>query len=296
MSTAAGAAIVVGVDGSLCSLAAVRVAAAEAANRGRPLRIVHAFVWPALGVAVGPAHDGPPETGLRYHAEQLLTEAATEAHKTAPDVPVSTALIDGAATPVLLHESRHATLLVLGDRGLGGFSGLILGSVAVQAVTHAACPVLVVRGTQRPDGPVVVGVDGSEVSQLAVAFAFEEAAIRRADLVAVHAWIGPVSTGPGDMLPLVYDPVELEAEEQRLLNEALAGYRELFPEVTVREEPVRDRPGHALVEHSKTAQLVVVGARGRGGFSGLLLGSVSQTLIYHAECPVAVVRASLTAA
>jgi nucleotide-binding universal stress UspA family protein len=158
---------------------------------------------------------------------------------------------------------------------------------------HVACPVLIVRGEERDIGPVVVGVDGSEVSRLAVGFAFEEAAMRQTGLVAVHCWAHPVSTGPGDMLPLVYDPRLLEAEERRVLTESLAGWAELYPEVSVRAEIVRDRPVHPLVERSRTAQLVVVGARGRGGFAGLLLGSVSQSLIYHSACPVAVVRASL---
>ena len=117
--------------------------------------------------------------------------------------------------------------------------------------------------------------------------------MRRADLVAVHAWLHPVSAGPGDMLPLVYDPDALADEERRLLGESLAGWAERYPNVVVHRELVRNRPGHALVERSAAAQLVVVGARGRGGFTGLLLGSVSQTLIHHAACPVAVVRATL---
>jgi nucleotide-binding universal stress UspA family protein len=296
MSTQAGNHVLVGVDGSECSLAAVRAAAAEAASRGRPLRIVHAFIWPMMHVAVGPAAGGPPSSGLRYNAEQMLSEAAAEALKEAPDLSVETALVDGAAVPVLLHESRHAALLVLGDRGLGGFTGLIVGSVAVQAAAHAACPVLVIRGAERRAGPVVVGVDGSPVSTLALEFAAEAAARLGAELAAVHTWQHPVSTGAGDMLPLVYDAERLETEEGLLLAECTAGLGERYPDLVVHRHLERGRPGHHLVEWSRRARLLVVGARGRGGFTGLLLGSVSQAVLHHSACPVAIVRAMPTPA
>lgn len=291
MSTVAGADVVVGADGSESSLAAVRVAATAAVKRGRALRIVHAFIWPQLAVAVGPPRDGPPDLGLRHTAERLLAEASGEAQKAAPDVRVTTELVDGAAAPVLVHASRSADLLVLGDRGLGGFSGLLLGSVAVQAVEYAACPVLVVRGADRPGGPVVVGVDGA-VSTSAIEFAMQEASRLGVALTAVHVWNSPVSAGPGDMLPLVYDPAALEDEERRVLSESLAGWAERYPDVDIRSELVRGHPAHRLIEWSTSAQLMVVGARGRGGFAGLLLGSVSQALIHHSACRVAIIRAA----
>jgi nucleotide-binding universal stress UspA family protein len=290
MSSVAGADVVVGADGSEHSLAAIRVAAAEAVKRGRTLRIVHAFIWPLLGVATGPPRDGPPGLGLRHAAENLLAEASGEAQKAAPDVRVTTELVDGAAATVLVHASSSADLLVIGDRGLGGFSGLLLGSVAVQVVEHATCPVLVIRGADRPGGPVVVGVDGA-VSTPAIGFAMQEASRLGVALTAVHVWNSPVSAGPGDMLPLVFDPAALEDEERRVLSESLAGWAEQYPDVDIRFELVRGHPAHRLIEWSTSAQLVVVGARGRGGFAGLLLGSVSQALIHHAACRVAVVRA-----
>ena len=181
--TTAIARVLVGIDGSEQALTAVRAAATEAARRNVPLHIVHAFIWPSLHVNVGPVASDLPETGLRHHAEDLLIEATAEARKASPQVPVSTALIDGAATPVLLEESDRSTLLVLGDRGLGGFSGLIIGSVAVHAAAHARGPVLVVRGAEPTAGPVVVGVDGSEESGLAVGFAFEDRRLRTAGCV-----------------------------------------------------------------------------------------------------------------
>ena len=295
MSTVAGAAVVVGVDGSTGSLSAVRAAASEAVERGRPLRIVHAFIWPSLGVAVGPAVNGPSDMGMRSTAEHILTEAVTEAEKAAPGVHASAALVDGAPAPVLLGESRDAVLLVIGDRGLGGFGSLMLGSVALHTTAHADCPVMVVRGQERDTGPVVVGIDGSAGSEAAVGFAIEEAARRNTGLTAVHAWEAFDSRGQKDALPLVNEPGALQDEENRVLSESLAGWAQQYPEVAIRQDLVRGRPAAALIERSQNAQLLVTGARGRGGFTGLLLGSVSQTVLHHAGCPVAVVRASLSA-
>jgi nucleotide-binding universal stress UspA family protein len=290
MASSTGAPIVVGVDGSEIALHAVRAAAREAAYRHRPLRIVHAFIWPLMKVPLGPAPGAPAEGGLRNQAERCVAEAVAEAGKVAPEVAVSGAVVDGAATAVLLGEARDAALVVLGNRGLGGFAGLLLGSVAVQVSAHANCPVLVVRGESRADGPVVVGVDGSALSQEAVRFAFEEAAWRGAELVAVHAWLYPTPVGPGDILPLVYDLDAFRDEEERTLAEAVAGWSERYPEVTVRQLLVRGSPARALVEESRTAQLVVVGARGRGALGGLLLGSVSHAVLHHAHAPLAIVR------
>jgi nucleotide-binding universal stress UspA family protein len=292
MRTGNGAPVLVGVDGSERSLEAVRLAAEEAALRHRPLHIVHAFIWPSVRVALPPGVIHPSEGELHREAEGLLAAAADEAHKAAPDIRVLPTVIAGAAVPVLLRESRHADLLVLGDRGLGGFGSLLLGSVAVHCVAHAACPVLVVRGERRADSPVVVGVDGSTTSAGALDFAADEASRRDAELVVLHAWRNPVSAGPGDMLPLVYDPVGLEDEERRVLAEVVAGTAARDPGLRIRRELRHGPAGHLLVEASRHAGLIAVGAHGRGTFAGLLLGSVSQHVIHHAACPVAVVRDS----
>jgi len=193
---------------------------------------------------------------------------------------------------VLLAESTRAELVVLGDRGLGGFAGLLIGSVAVALAAHAACPVVVVRGaepdrtTSRPE-PVVVGVDGSPAGEAAVAFAFEAAALRGVPLVAVHTWRDLLVDAT--MAPLV-DWDAVEADEREVLAERLAGWGEKYPDVEVRRLVTRDRPAHALVQESGRAQLVVVGSRGRGGIAGMLLGSVSQALLHHSACPVVVTR------
>jgi nucleotide-binding universal stress UspA family protein len=290
MTTTPGAPIVVGVDGSESALDAVRIGAGEAALRRRPLRLVHAFVWALMRVPLGPHPLGPPDGGFRNEAKRLVAAAVDEAKKAAPEVAVTSEIVAGAAAPVLLDQAREASMVVLGDRGLGGFTGLIVGSVAVQVASHATCPVLVAKGEQHPSGPIVVGVDGSEVSDRALGFAFEEASLRGAPLVAVHAYRYPVSGEPGDMLPLVHDEDELAAEEERGLVEATAGWSERFPDVEVNRRVLRAGPAKALVDESERAQLLVVGARGRGGFTGLLLGSVSQAVLYHSRCPLAIVR------
>ncbi|MER5336122.1 universal stress protein [Micromonospora sp. NPDC002717] len=290
MAINTGAPVVVGVDGSAAALDAVRVAAREAAQRQRPLRVVHAFIWPLTRVPVDPAPGAPAGAGLRNQAERYVAEAIAEAGKAAPEVAVTGVVVDGAATPVLLDESRDAALVVLGHRGLGGFAGLLIGSVTVQVSARALCPVLVVRGEPRADGPVVVGVDGSANSTEAVAFAFEEASHRGAPLLAVQAWLYPSPVGPGDILPLVYDLDAYAAEEERALAESVAGFAERYPDVPVRHRLVRGSPARVLVDESKAAQLVVVGARGRGPLSGLLLGSVSHAVLHHAHSPLAIVR------
>ncbi|WP_328375895.1 universal stress protein [Micromonospora zamorensis] len=288
MTNRSGAPVVVAVDGSTSALEAVRVAAREAVTRGRPLRVVHAFIWSLYGVSLEPAPGAPVNAGFRHQAEQLVAEAVTEASKVAPELAVTGAIVEGAPTPMLLVEARDAALLVLGSRGLGGFGGLLIGSVAVQVSARADCPVLVVKGEARADGPVLVGVDGSDLSAQALGFAFEEASLRGTDLVAVHAWIIPAA--PSDLLPIANDVEALVAEEERVLAEAIAGWSERYPDVPVRRRVAYGAPARMLVEESATAQLTVVGARGRGALAGMLLGSVSHTVLHHSHSPVVVVR------
>lgn len=281
--------ILVGVDGSDTSLAAVDLAVQEATLRRRPLHVVHAFIWPMLDVPLGPSPAGPPEGGLRNAAQRILDEAMARARTTCPDLAVTGEIIIGSPGPVLLQCAPTAAVTVIGDRGLGGFTGLLLGSVAVQLAAHATTPILIARGTPQPGGAIVLGVDGSPANQPAVGYAFETAALRNAALIALHTWEHPASTGPGDLLPLVYDPADLHAEEERVLAEAVAGWHDKYPDVTVHRATPRSGPRKALIAASRDAQLVVVGARGRGGLTGLLLGSVSQAVLHHAACPVAIV-------
>ena len=287
-----GRPVVAGVDGSACALQAVRWAAAEAVRRGRPLRLVAAHAWPAGGLIGDPGLGVDPQAVLRDVVLGHLAVAAATAAVVAPELPVEQVEATGLPVPVLQGESVRADLVVLGDRGLGGFTGLLIGSVAVALAAHASCPVAVVRGAE-PDGtgprrePVVVGVDGSPGSEAAVAFAFEAAALRGVPLVAVHTWQDLVVDAT--MAPLI-DWDVVEADEREVLAERLAGWGEKYPDVELRRLVTRDRPARALVEESGRAQLVVVGSRGRGGLAGMLLGSVSQALLFHAACPVVVAR------
>lgn len=287
--------VVVGVDGSASSLVAVEAAAREARARGAALRVVHAFIWPAMHVPLTPSPLGPSEGGLRKMADRLVAEAVERARATAPEVDVSHAVVTGEPLTVLEARSRAADLVVVGSRGMGGFVGLLVGSTAVHLAAHGRCPVLVVREEPSADGPVVVGVDGSAAGERAVEFAFAEAELRKAPLVALHAWTtwnAPLPAPQDASAPYANPPGVLAEEEERLLSEALAGHRARYPGVVVEQRVVHGRTREALIDASRSAQLVVIGARGRGGFTGLLLGSVSQALLHHAHSPVAVVRAA----
>jgi nucleotide-binding universal stress UspA family protein len=283
--------VVVGVDGSAPSLAAVDVAAREAVLRDRPLTVVHAFSWPYVGVPVGLTPLGPLNGDRLRAAERVVRQAVHRAETAAPGVVVDGDAVIGSPAGALVERSRTAALVVVGHRGIEGFPGLLVGSVASQVAAHSAAPVLVVRGRPDPTGEILLAVDGSPRSDRAVGFAFEEAALRGAMLTALHTWTHPKPAEPGDMLPLVYDIPEVEAEEARVLTEALAGWHDKYPDVTVRRRLVRARTRPTLVEESSRAQLVVVGTRGHGGFAGLLLGSVSQAALHHSHCPVVIVPA-----
>ncbi|WP_175412490.1 universal stress protein [Streptomyces sp. TRM64462] len=285
--------IVVGVDGSESSLTAVEAAAQEARWHGVGLHVVHAFMWPAMHPPPGPAPLGPPGGGLRDVVERLVTEAVERARAVAPEVDVTQAVVTGGPLPVLEELSRTAELVVVGSRGTGGFVGLLAGSTAVHLAAHGRCPVMVVREPPDPAGPVVLGVDGSPAGRKAVDFAFAEAALREAVLVAVHAytpWNAPLPPPQDPSLPYANAPGALAESEEDLLAQVLAGHRERYPDVRVEQRVVRGGTREALIEASGSAQLLIVGARGRGGFTGLLLGSVSQAVLHHAHCPVTVVR------
>lgn len=287
--------VVVGVDGSPSSLEAVTVAAHEARLRGCALKVVNAFFWPAVHAPLGPWSAASAEEALREVAGRLVARAVEHARSVAPDVEVGDSVVAGGPLTVLEAQSRTAALVVVGSRGLGGFAGLMLGSTAVHLAAHARCPVLVVRERADGTGPVLLGVDGSPAAEAAVEFAFAEAALRGAGVEALHAWTPwsvPVPPSPDPSEPYALAPGMLADGERRLLAEAVAGQQERYPDVPVVQTVVRDGAREALIGASARAGLLVVGARGSGGFTGLLLGSVSQAVLHHAHCPVAVVRGS----
>lgn len=279
--------VIVGVDDSQASTVAVEAAAREASLRGVPLHVLHAYKL----VLLDPPVSLPPGT-LQDIAEQIAAEAAAHARAVEPDLEIQAEVELGEPLAALEAASRRADLVVVGNRGRNAFTGLLLGSIGVQLAAHAHCPVMVTRDLQDAGGPVVLGVDGSAAGEPAVDFAFNEAAIRGCGIIAVHAWTpwnAPAPLPDDPSLPYAAKPGELAAQEERLLAETVAGRREKHPDVEVERRSVRGDTRKALIEASAGAQLVVVGSRGRGGFTGLLLGSVSQAVLHHAHCSVVVV-------
>lgn len=279
--------VLVGVDGSPSSTRAVRWGAAEAARRGIPLRLVIAFAWPDARGRRGGEQESHRET-LLSAARERLAVAAAAAVADQSGLDVEQQLLVGSPIPVLAEEARRAQVLVLGDRGLGPVEGLLVGSVAAALTPHAPCPVVVVRGAERPPGtlPVVVGFD--EHSDAAVGFAFEAAAARRVSVVAVHSWWQPVFEP--EMAAMVFDRDAIQADEEQLLAQRLVGWAGKYPGVVVERHVTGDSPATALLDQARNAQLVVVGSRGRGAFASLVLGSVGNALLHRSPCPVAVVR------
>ncbi|GAB1516693.1 universal stress protein [Actinophytocola sp. KF-1] len=285
-------AVVVGVDGSESARRAVRWAAHEAARRGAPLRLVHVC---HLAPVRHPRQVAPPPeywNAVLDQGRHWLTEAVDVARQSEPGLTVTTDMRDGIAADLLIRESRTARLVVLGSRGLGGFGAMLLGSVSVAVAAHGHCPVAVVRtADDRPEtGSVLVGVDGSERSDAAVAFAFETAAARGVPVVAVHTWLDVDVSGAWAAVPDTIDWEYLQKQAEQALTDAMRPWRAKFPSVEVREVVERERPAPALLRHGAEASLIVVGSRGRGAVIGLGLGSVSQTLLHHAQCPVVVAR------
>lgn len=280
--------IVVGVDGSPSSDAAVRWAAHEAVLRHEPITLIGTFRM---------NHVSTLNDELREHIYQLRENHIERILKKASDMV--TARIGGATVPAvhmraeyghpvtgLVDAAKNARLLVVGCRDLGTLDRILLGSVSNGVVHHAHCPVAVIHDEKVPDtrAPILLGVDGSPASETAIAVAFDEASHRKVPLIAVHAWDVYTFFGPERTLDIV------ESEAHEILAERLAGWQERYPDVNVVRRVVLDAPDRYLVEHAKHAQLVVVGSHGRGGFAGMLLGSVSSLVVQASEVPVIVAR------
>lgn len=284
--------VVVGIDGSESALRAVRWAAAEATRHRVGLRILHAIGVPDFfpGGAVSPSTE--LFHLLENDSSAVLLEAERVAVEAAPTLDVAAKSTTDPPVIALIEASRAARCVVLGGSGRGAFAGLLLGSTTVTLAAHAHCPVVAVRGTvePEPDAPIVVGVDGSELSDDALGCAFEQAAFRRVRLVAVHAYTDADAKRVFSEARMAHDWEPLSEAEARVLAERLAGWSERYPDVTVERDLVQAKPRQRLLKWSERASLVVAGSRGRGGFSGLLLGSTSQALLHHAECPVMIVR------
>lgn len=295
--------IVVGVDGSASSTLAVRWAARDAALRGVPLKLVHIVVpvaTPPVGWPEYPVPDGYIQW-QETHGKQSLVEAQRLATDSTVDngVPeMTTELLDSAVVPALVDLSKSAQMMVVGCRGQGAVRRALLGSVSSGLVHHAHCPVTVIHdGGHAPvsglsEAPVVVGIDGSAASELATEIAFDEASLRRVELVALHAWTDVSVRGLSGIDWPSPQWSDRKAREEELLAEWLGRWTDLYPDVQVRPVVVCDRPADRLIEQSTDAQLVVVGSHGRGGFASMLLGSVGWAVVSSAHVPVIVARTS----
>lgn len=290
--------VLVGIDGSESSQDAACLGAWEASRRGCPLLLVHGAHVAFAGFA-----GAERVAAARSAGRQALIGTELRTHAGHPTVHVRSTLVIGSPAGAIVELSAHASLVVVGARGTGGFGGLRLGTVAAQVARHAHAPVIVVRpptdcpGDDLPcaarprAGGIVAGVDGSAASAAVLDLAFEEAEARRVPLTVVYAWWMLPIHGLGPTAPWHYDPDQAATQARRMLAETLAGWAEKYPDIEVHAVARHDiNPVLGLVDASRDAGLLVVGSRGRGGFAGLLLGSVSQSLVEHAMCPVAVVR------
>ncbi|GAB7144865.1 universal stress protein [Mycobacterium riyadhense] len=283
--------IVVGIDGSQESDAAVAWATREAVMRRVPLTLLHAVAPVIVGWPVGRLYADMPE--WQKDAAQQVIKQAREAltgslgESEPPEVRTETVYSD--LVPTLIEASKQASMIVVGSQGMGALGRMLLGSVSTALIHHAHGPVAVIHsgeGAARDStAPVLVGIDGSPASDAATALAFDEASRRGVDLVALHAW-----SDVGVFPVLGMDWRDRESQGEEVLAERLAGWQEQYPDVHVRRSLVCDRPAHWLLEACEAAQLVVVGSRGRGGFPAMLLGSVSSAVAHSAKIPVIVVR------
>ncbi|HPZ96050.1 MAG TPA: universal stress protein, partial [Mycobacterium sp.] len=275
--------------------AAVEWAARDAAMRNVPLSVIH-VVAP---IVVGTPDAVPPDySQLQEEAAQSIIEQAHRvAVAAAPshEGEISTEILHAQPVPAMVELSRRALMVAVGCRGQGAVEQALMGSVSAGIAHHAHCPVAIIHqhppdGTPAPDAPVVVGIDGSPASEEATGIAFDEASRRGVDLVALHAWsdMGPIEFASANWAPIEWRNIK-DAEEE-VLAERLSGWRERYPDVPVHKIVVCDRPGLRLLEQAERAHLVVLGSHGRGGFAGMLLGSVCSAVVHNAGVPVIIAR------
>jgi len=287
--------IVVGVDESPVAKVAVQWATRDAELRKIPLTLVHAIspevaTWPNVQLPPGLAR------WQRDRGRRLVDDAfkvVEEASQRGGPAEIRTEILSSPAIPALVNLSKDAEMMVAGDQGSGRWPGRLLGSVSSRLLRYAHCPVAIIHDQDptMPDpgqAPVLVGVDGSPASELAIAIAFDEASRRNVGLIALHAWSdADVSDWPG----IDWPATQPMAEE--VLAERLAGWQDRYPDVEVNRVIVRDKPARQLVQRSENAQLIVVGNRGRGGFAEMLVGSVGESVAQMARVPVIVARESV---
>ena len=285
--------IVVGIDGSAAAHVAVRWAAREAAMRNVALTIVHVLATlPVAGSTLGWPADWVSDDLSEFQRSQgrdFIAAATTVARDSVGDKPIDIIdqMIVGTPVASLAEASRDAEMVVVTSKGRSGRR--LLGSISTGLLHHAHCPVAVVPDQPLPHDidrrPVLVGIDGSAASETATALAFDEASRRGVDLVALHAW----TDADMSSLPSFETSAQLQVAGETL-GERIAGWQEKYPDVTVHRVIRYDHPVQRLLDEAVLAQLVVVGSHGRGGFTGMLLGSVSTAIAHEARVPVIVAR------
>ncbi len=290
--------VVVGVDDSAESSRAAGWAAGEAVRRRTGLVLVSAYSVPHRGLLAYDVMSEDYANVLLGEQQRLHRTVAAELLHTHPGLPISSAVETGHPVDVLLGRSVGAALLVVSTRERGRFRRVVGGSVAMALAAHANVPVAVIRpgAAGKQTGPVVVGVDGSANSRAALAVAFEAAAIRGVDLVALHAWHDDMTFEVNESGVIGADIGDegLLQIERALVSEELAGWSERYPDVVVHPVVRKGDAATVLLEQGAAGSMIVVGSRGRGGFKGALLGSTSQDLIARADAPVVVVRSGDT--
>ena len=285
--------ILVGISGSDTDDAAIAWAVDEAGSSNRSVRFVHAYQSPQM-YGTGPVYTRVPaylpgdDASARTSGERLVADVIDRARQIDSSVEATGDAIDGVAVAVLIHEATHSSLVVLGSRQVGVI-GSVLGSVGAAVAARAACPAVVLRGAagaaeERP--AVVVGIDGhdEQTAQTLLGFGFDYASRHGVPLRAVLCW------HPDPLAAMEWRLQAAPPEHvQPWLSEALGGWREKYPDVESHAATISAHPTAGLVSESLNQRLLVVGNRGRHAFSGTLLGSVSQGVLHHAYCPVAVV-------
>ncbi|MDT4922835.1 MAG: hypothetical protein QOG01_548 [Pseudonocardiales bacterium] len=285
--------VLVGLGEAEDGIPALTWAAREAQARHQDLHIVRAYHWANSLVPWETSTERGISADLRQDAETRLQHAATYVATDWPDVAVRRTAIDGVAWDVLVELGAHAAVTVLGSRHLGTLGGAVLGSVSTVVAARSDGPVVVVEGAAgdpAEHSSVVVGVDGSPATNDVLAFAFDHASRHHRPLRAVFCW------RPDLIASMQWRPEQPPPERaDRWLAEAVAGWQEKFPDVVVHRAVVRDHPVSGLVAESTAQDLLVVGSHSRHARVGGLLGSISQGLLHHATCPVAVVHPRIDA-